>query len=339
MRELLVRYLMGELDSPEQRHLESLLRTSPELRAELAYLRTCLNAADDSQDDVTEPPRGLAERTTDLVNEYSGEPTESGRSIPNFGRGRVAAFASDVDPPTGNLRWNFADFVVAAGVCLAVSMLLLPALSDSREAVLRRGCQYNLKTWGELFAVNSYYNDGVFIPTRQAGNAYVAHFRNAELDDSRQLNQISQCPGKTKKSQANQPTYLSQASQTSSPKIASERMTLLGPYLVDDYVFDVGYVDAQGHHSRRNTHSPYVPLASDAPCLFVEGQLSLNHPGIIQIVFQDGHVKIARTCVLRGTYEDHLFENAQGRHEAGSNPYDIVLGRVQIMPITRIVEP
>lgn len=337
MRELLVRYLMGELDDPELRHLEGLLRTSPELRAELAHLRTCLNAADDLPDNMTEPPRGLAERTADLVNEYSSEPTESCRSIANFGHARVAAFAADVDPPTGSLSWNFADFVVAAGVCLAVGMLLLPALSDSREAVFRRGCQNNLRTWGQIFALNLDRNDGNLVPIRQSGNVntYVVRFSNMDSEDSQLLSKIANCPGKTKQTQTIQNPQVLPVNSLA----ILDRKPQNAPYVVHDYVFDIGYRDERGHHSRRNTHSPYVPVVADAPSPYLKGQLSLNHPGIIQILFQDGHVKIARTYFLTGAEQDHLFENKEGRSEAGCNPLDIVLGPAQFLPIADAVTP
>ena len=47
MRELLIRYLLGELDATEQRRLEDELRDSPTLQRELAHLQTCFAAARD----------------------------------------------------------------------------------------------------------------------------------------------------------------------------------------------------------------------------------------------------------------------------------------------------
>ena len=63
MRELLVRYLLGELDSDEQSRLEKQLRDSPELQRELAYLQKCFAETNDVDIPVGEPPRGLAKRT------------------------------------------------------------------------------------------------------------------------------------------------------------------------------------------------------------------------------------------------------------------------------------
>ena len=59
MRELLIRYLLGELEPHEHDAVQQQLAESPELRRELAHLRSCFaNAVQD--DDPDEPPRGLA---------------------------------------------------------------------------------------------------------------------------------------------------------------------------------------------------------------------------------------------------------------------------------------
>jgi len=47
MREQLIRYLLGELDADERRDLQSRLKSSPELRAELEQLRSCFAANQD----------------------------------------------------------------------------------------------------------------------------------------------------------------------------------------------------------------------------------------------------------------------------------------------------
>src|SRR5262245_17702820 len=126
MRELLIRYLLGELDADERRDLQARLRESPELRAELAQLRSCLASSQDEDLFAPDAPSGLAARTAERV--VGGEePSESAI------RRREERLSNAGDPPAGILGWSLADLTVAGGVMLAVSMLLFPALRSSRD--------------------------------------------------------------------------------------------------------------------------------------------------------------------------------------------------------------
>src|SRR5262245_41238967 len=101
MRELLVRYLLGELDGDEQSQLEKQLRDSPELQRELAYLQKCFAETNDVDIPVGEPPRGLAKRTAKAVHDsvYGEEDVD----LFDVASGRVAAFAGANDAPSGPL--------------------------------------------------------------------------------------------------------------------------------------------------------------------------------------------------------------------------------------------
>src|SRR3712207_4422780 len=69
MRELLIRYLLGELEPHEHDAVHRQLAESPELRKELARLRECFADSCRSEEDPDGPPRGLAERTAVRVSE------------------------------------------------------------------------------------------------------------------------------------------------------------------------------------------------------------------------------------------------------------------------------
>src|SRR5262249_28136764 len=66
-RDLLVRYLLNELNGGERHQLEEELRQSPELRRDLEYLRQCMLSAVDADFELAGPPLGLAERTADHI--------------------------------------------------------------------------------------------------------------------------------------------------------------------------------------------------------------------------------------------------------------------------------
>jgi hypothetical protein len=345
MRELLVRYLMGELDGPELRQLEAQLRASAELRSELAYLRSCFQTADDDQDGPAGPPRGLAERTSERVNEYDGgDLNERSGSLLHRRSTSVTAFATDVDPPSGSLSWSFADFVVAAGVCLAVSMLLLPALSDSRDAVLRRGCQDNLRKWNVLLALNVQNNDSVYLPVghfREGKNdIYVLQIASKRLASLDELKKMGSCPGKANNSIPSPQQSLLQMVAAPTPTLPVNSACSLqqddAPQTLLDYAIDVGYEDEAGLHGRRIERSSYVPVMTDAPGSNSKGHISPNHPGIIHVLFQDGHVKLMRACARTVDW----FTNDKGLKKAGCNQEDLVLlSTIQIRPRSEEVAP
>ena len=125
MRDLLIRYLLGELDDAEQRQLEGRLQQSPELRRELDYLRACFSENADAPAPASPPP-GLAARTADQVSHLPEDIEDAAqltRSVPA------------VEPPAAAASWSLADISVAAGVFLAVGMLLMPALRGSRDRI------------------------------------------------------------------------------------------------------------------------------------------------------------------------------------------------------------
>ncbi len=154
MREQLIRYLLGELDADERRELRAMLRDNPELQQELAHLRECF-ATNQDEDVEPPPPRNLAKRTAERVSnsdEYDLEMVPLRSSM-----------RDDGDPSAGVLGWSLADLAVAGGVILAVSMLVFPALRDSRDGTRRTVCQNNLY---QLWVLDSNYavNHGGFFP-------------------------------------------------------------------------------------------------------------------------------------------------------------------------------
>src|SRR5687768_9530297 len=97
MRELLIRYLLGELEPHEHDEVQRQLAANPELRRELAHLRSCFSSSLESEDDPAEPPRGLAERTAVRVSE-----SDSYDALPS----RESTLTESYDPPAGALGWN-----------------------------------------------------------------------------------------------------------------------------------------------------------------------------------------------------------------------------------------
>ena len=124
MRDLLIRYLLGELDEPSSVSSKQRLQQSPELRRELepiceaASRRRCA-----SEPNRRRTAAGLAQR----------RPRRSTTCRTNAPAPLRSTF-STIEPPTSPTSWSLADISVAAGVFLAVSMLLLPAIRGSRDS-------------------------------------------------------------------------------------------------------------------------------------------------------------------------------------------------------------
>src|SRR4051812_25042183 len=110
MREQLIRYLLGELDADERRDLQSRLKSSPELRAELEQLRTCFAASQDEDLFAPDAPSGLAARTAGRV--VSGEASNSNSLCARSG----SQLSHASEAPAGILGWSLADLTVAGGV-------------------------------------------------------------------------------------------------------------------------------------------------------------------------------------------------------------------------------
>src|SRR4029079_3253207 len=169
MREQLIRYLLGELDADERRDLQSRLKSSPELRAELEQLRSCFAASQDEDLFAPDAPTGLAARTSDLV-------ANSDEFGPSIVARSGAQLSQANDSPNGFLGWSLADLTVAGGVMLAVSMLIFPALRNSRDETRRVACQNKLRQLYVLCALHAPDHSGFFpqIKGNEHAGAFVA---------------------------------------------------------------------------------------------------------------------------------------------------------------------
>jgi Protein of unknown function (DUF1559) len=331
MRELLIRYLLGELGEAQRAALDRQLADDAALRRELAHLRTCFAAGSGEADDApAQAPRGLAERTTELVASESGEFADASDSAPGRPCAAVAA-----EPPGGVLGWSLADLTVAGGVMLAVSMLLFPALGDSRNATRRNVCQNNQR---ELWiALTNYADDhgGYFpriAPHENAGSFAVklveSHYVNA--DD---LAKLLVCPGAPLADKVRSRQFVmripssAELSAMSPAELAVARRNM-SPF----YAYRFPYRHGQKYHHIRHNHRSRLPVFSDTSGSEQEGLMSPNHGGsIVQVMNQDGSVKPLRSCTVPG-FDDDLFVNALGIVAAGLGRQDTVLGRSEATP-------
>jgi hypothetical protein len=311
MRELLIRYLLGELDAAQQRRLEDELRNSPGLRRELAHLQSCFSAAQETRHAGDEPPCGLARRVTDSVCGDSG-----------FTRSTAEA-----EPPAGVLGWSLADLTVAGGVFLAVSMLLFPALRDSRDATRRNVCANNLQNM-HLVLARYAENHGNYFPgihPQDYAGMFVVRLMHEDYVRPDDVAQLLVCPSsRLAVERREEPVGLQLARFDNVQSVAGPQLARLCREAVGSYAVRIGYVDRDQYYWIRDDRSDRTPLMADEPDFQVADVGSANHDGYGQnVLYSSGRVVFLTSVTLPG--KDHAFLNAKRLPAAGLGPNDVVL--------------
>lgn len=329
MRDLLIRYLLGELNDAEQRQLEERLQQSPELRRELDYLRACFSEGNETGSPAAaEPPRGLAERTTEQA--LSGEtPALS------------SASHSSVEPPVAPASWSLADISVAAGVFLAVSMLVLPALRGSRDASRQLSCANNQRQLGYYFIRYGMDHDGYFPPVRSRDNAgiFAARLVDEGYVTADELRRLLVCRASKQGDDVAAGHLIIRIPSVDALKAASpkeiERLVRLMAF---SYAYRIGYVDRNRYYCYRNQRTSCQPILADAPSFDARGPRIVNHNGCgNNVLFADGRVRFQRIMFIAGL-DDSLFLNTLNEAAAGQGEDDIVLGVPMATPRAEVPE-
>jgi hypothetical protein len=327
MRDLLIRYLMGELDDDEQQRLEERLRNSSELRRDLACLRSCFLSADEAEGAPT--PAGLARRTAERVTDYACGAicSEHNAELPS---------AAMIDPPSSTPRWSLADLTVAAGVCLAVSMLLLPAIRDSRDAARRRDCQNNLRQMHVLLANYAQQHGGFFPRVGPEENAgiYVVRLVDEGYVSAEEMADLRLCGGSPQADEirAGRITWRLPATYAELRAMSPQQLAEARKAMSWSYAYRFPYRVGNRYYDVPDQRSPHEPLLADAPCPNTPEFTSPNHGGcIVQVLFQDGSVRLLKRCTVPNL-DDHLYKNSQGMAAAGCGRRDAVLGRSEAIP-------
>jgi hypothetical protein len=332
MTDDLVAYLLDDLGPDRRAEVEQRLQSDPAWRRELQRLQQCLAATgDDSSGDAVncgqreqldEPPRDLVKRTCCYVERACDAATS-----PLSGAAAILA-APTYD--SGRPGWSFADFAVGGGVLLALGMLMMPALRESRDASRRLVCQDNLRA---LASRLSDYADGhakqlpAINPGQNAGR-YALALAGSGLIDPMQLAQYRVCPDSDFAEQiAAGLAPLRIPTQAEIDSARGEQLSQMLQWMGGSYAFILGYRDQRGvYHQIPFTGKAYLPMLADAPRLSGAGVRSVSHGGCGQyVVFQDLSVRYRANCDLSAN-RDNIFLNFDGQHAAGCERGDIVLG-------------
>jgi hypothetical protein len=326
MRDLLVRYLLGELDERERALVETQLGDSAELRRELAYLRECLPAA---REPGGEPPTGLAERTVERISGYPT--TGDGCSIASVQR----PASSEAAPVVSTPYWSFVDLTVAGGVLLAMSMLFLPAMRQSRDASRRNVCADNQRQIHGMLTLYSDQHGNYFPLVGQNDNAgiFAVQLVNKGFVTADELGQLLVCPSSPLADEvAAGCVVIAIPTMVQLRAAAGEELAELRRVMGGSYAYRIGYVKGPQYLNVPNHRCPHTPLMADEPSYQLANLKSANHGGCGQnVLYQDGSVRYLKSCQL-AEREDHLYLNDRGEPAAGCAQADTVLGASEATP-------
>jgi hypothetical protein len=319
-RELLLGRLLGALEEEENELLDARLATDPEYRKELVLMHRLLEPLDRRRVEFAPPP-GLAQRTCQMVFEHTSRPLslENGKKL-----------RPQITPPSWTGRMTKLDMVMAATVLVAATMLIFPAISNSRFSARRAACQDNLRDLGGALTKYSQAKDGYFpvIPTR--GKLATAGIYAPMLFQNNLITDVSRvvCPDSTLAANRNSftiPTYkeLEIAPQS---KIVDLRPTLGG-----SYGYNLGYTRDGNYYPTKNLGRDNFAIMSDSPSDKPEHR-SDNHGGMGQnVLFEGGNVRFLTSTKPDGSGDD-IFANDDGQVAAGLHRNDSVIGSSQASP-------
>jgi prepilin-type processing-associated H-X9-DG protein len=319
MRNELVGYLVGALETDEQTRVEQEVKSNSQLRGELDVLRRGLVPL--AVDEPTfDPPVGLARRTIEFVFARAAATVASQvtRPLPMW---------NDTPPPTR--RWRMADLSVAAGILVAAFSVVVPAILQSRVNAERISCQNRLGQ--AYFALTDFaktHNGKLPGPEPRHGVESNVGIYGPMITEAKYLADHTNliCPGSDL---ANEEVTIPTVAEVRAAKgkHRDELLRVMG----GSYSYAVGYFDEKGvYHPLTRRNGDRSPILSD---LSNKGGRPIGHHGGCgrNVLFADGSVEYVSTCRLRSINDD-IYLNADGEENAGRHPRDIVLLR----PETRL---
>jgi hypothetical protein len=335
LEQQLLGYLLDALDDLEQERVREQLAGNPALRRRLARLRKSLRLLDEARMRFV-PPGGLTGRTCRFV--AGSGPAEEAAETDPFERisspPLPTATLAEVDArPAAAGGWSWKDLAVAAAIVVAATLLLFPAIENSRFNAQVEACSDNLRLLGHALAQYSQRHQNYFPPVPQEGRLASAGAFAPVLASMGYIESPRWlvCPASPL---AEEPGFeipsLEQVSATYDEPTLERLRTRMG----GSYGYCLGFVENGTYHNPRNRNRAWFALMSDAPSNQLPGHQSLNHRGRGQnVLFEDFHVQFFTTPEPSGM-RDHFFVNdiwqvAPGRHRndsviAGSGPLPVV---------------
>ncbi len=306
--ELMIDFVLGQLDDTDREHVEYSLRSDPELAARAERLSKAMTLLLDDGEPF-EPPAELARHTLEMVAQARQKP----HSILDYVPARVP--------------FQWADFAVAASIFIAGVLTLLPAITNSRARMRQAGCVYNLEQLGKSLAQYATINPFYPYPPIQQADAHAGTFA-AVLHDSGVLGDLSilDCPynGPCPEHMTDLPSF------EELRRIRAVNPDLYRRIMCWDYAYNAGYLHDSGRPGPVESRLPMaVPVVADQPphenyVRILDGN-SPNHDRRGQnVLYSDGSVRWHSSRRV-GPHDADLYLNNHQQLEPGVDENDSVL--------------
>ncbi len=288
--------------------------------------RSDVSRGDTSRGDAS---RGELERTERFSRNFAfGSAKAPGRDLVPGSQGPVVRPRERLDFSGNARQWTMADFVVAAGVCVAAACLFFPALVNSRYTSQMFACQNNQRELGQrmneyAMLTGHYPSASASDNTAVAGIYSVLLREKGLLDDTRRL----VCPAKGNSAIVIRLPSRQELLSAQGPKLVTYLNTMGG-----DFAYTLGYLNKGRLQPVRNLGRKHMALLADAPIDNLRNVALTNHVNGQNVLFEDGHVRFLTTRIRPGGRGDDMFLNDHGQEWAGQHAEDVVLGRSGVSP-------
>ena len=279
-RNQLLGYLLGALEEDEQTLVEQELQGNARLRRELALLSKALAPLDATWHDYPPPPN-LAADTCRFVETQLLRPATTSPD-PEHEAAAIGRMHAVTAPCGCGDTCRLQDMAMVAGILLAASLLILPAIHSGRVQSRLLACQDNLRQIGLGLTQYSEQNQGYFPKPPTDGSTAVALGVPRTLAETQCLSdpKVILCPGS--QLAANDPFTVPEVADES-PRNQPRQGT---------YGFTLGHQRNGVLYPTRNLRRPNFPVASDAPSPWLPHHQSENHGRFGQnVLFEDGAVR------------------------------------------------
>jgi len=304
MRDQLIGYLLGALEPHEQEQVEAYLRDHPQCQRELEQLRAWMGVLSDAEPAI-DPPAGLARKTCRFVAMRAQSACEMGEFI-------------------ATRRWRLQDAAVAAGILIATSLLIFPAIANSRLLAQRTACQRNLQRIGMALATYSEYYAGLMPVVYDKGPLATAGAYVPELNFHTLLEEPGWvlCPAAPR---AQRERFRVVTLGEVCAAVSREELLALQRNLGGNYNYSLGYFVDGRYRAGRVFGPTHVAIMSDRPVESLDGG-TYHGKGIQNVMYSDGHVEAVLSPPRGevGLVED-IFRNDLGQQNAGVHADDAVV--------------
>ena len=326
MRDKLLDYLVGGLDSRESDQVRKALREDPLLQQQLELLQSSLQPLEACRH--YEPPADLKDRTLDFVAQSIDQQAGSGSTAPrrsNWTAGSSNPSVQLADSAQAGSKWTILDVVVAGAILVTASLLFFPMVMNSRYAAQLRGCQQNLQQIGLALHDYSSTHDGLFPQATGEAKLSVAGAYAPVLYNNQFVKRprLFLCPTVGDEDQWTgwkppEPKLVAEA--------AGRELTNMQRQMGGTYGYNLGYWSNGRYFPPRNLWRAYYPIMADSPSLTLAGRRSTNHGGNgLNVLFEDGHVQYMTDSQI-SPRKDSIFYSDRGRVEPGRHRNDAVIG-------------